>query len=275
MPFENTIRSLPVAAKNARVAIRQGLTALRGDITILVYPLFVFILVLASLAAVNELISSTTNSLAEESIFKPGQGLSKILFGIASFLLFYFYLAVMTGGFTCVVAASVMAELDGHRTPLLKGIKTVVHSLPRIVLFAALSILFIPLGFMAQRSKWHNKPHDVIGSSLSLNMAQMAPAILSQKTGVLETIRTSVNVMGVAWKENILIKGFMYGTIILLGAISFLPAYLERNWFNEASADEIGWAVRVILFISFLVATKVLISVFTATLYWRVTNHKQ
>lgn len=274
MPFEKTLRSLPAAAKNAKATARQGLTALRGDITILIYPLFVFLLVLASLTVVNELISSATNSVAQESMLESDQGFIQEISAIASFLLFYAYLSIMSGGFTCVVAASIKAELDGHKTPLLKGIKTVLYNLPRVVRFSVLSILFIPLGFFAQRSKWHKKPHDVIGSSFSLNMAQMAPAILSSKKGVLDTIRTSVNVMGVAWKENTIIKGFMYGVIILLGAISFLPAYLESHWFNKASADEVSWAISIILFLSLLIATKVLISVFTATLYWRVTNKK-
>ncbi|MBA3757408.1 hypothetical protein H0X09_00880 [Candidatus Saccharibacteria bacterium] len=274
MPFEKTIRSLPKAARNASSAARQGLGALRSDKAIVVYPLFVFILVLGSLAVVNDLISSATTSLAQESLFGPEQYLAFLFFGITSIILFYIYLAVMTGCFTCVVAASVMAQLDGHPTPLLRGIKVVLNRLPRIAAFSALSIFFIPLGLIAQRSKVQRKPHDAIGSSFSLNMAQLAPAILSGNKGVFETIRHSVNVMGEAWKENLMIKASMYGFIIFLGLVSFLPGYIERNWFDKTSAGTISWLVSVILLISFLIMTRVLASVFTATLYWRLTKSR-
>jgi hypothetical protein len=274
MPFEKTVRSFGQAARNAKAAARQGLQALRGDIAIAIYPLFVFILVLGSLTAVNDLISNLTESISQQSFIEPEQRLLGNVFSLTSFLLFYLYLAIMTGIFTSVVAASVTAQLDSHPTPLLKGAKVVLQNLPRIIMFSCLSILFIPLGFMAQRRKWHNKPHDVVGSSFSLNMAQLAPAILSGKQGIFNTIRLSVSVMGEAWKENLLIKGSMYGVIILLGAISFLPSYVEHNWFDKASAETVSWLMGVIIFISFLIMTRVMASVITATLYRRVTNKK-
>lgn len=275
MPFEKTFRSLPEAARNAGAAARQGLGALKSDKAIAIYPLFVFLLVLGSLAVVNDLISATTTSLAQDSLFRPEQHLAYLVFGASSIVLFYLYLAIMTGCFTCIVAASVLAQLEGHPTPLLRGIKVVLHKLPRIAAFSSLSIILIPLGFIAQRGKARKKPHDVIGSSLSLNMAQLAPAILSEKKGVFDTIRLSVNVLGEAWKENLMIKASMYGLIIFLGLISFLPNYIERNWFDETSAGTVSWLVSAIILVSFLIMTRVLASVFTATLYWRITNNKK
>lgn len=274
MPFVNAVRSLPQSARYAKATAKLGLLALKGDMAIAVYPLFAFILVLASLTLVNDLITAATNWLADEPIFKPGDRAVQDTFGIVSVILFYIYLSVMTGIFTSVVVASVIAELDGHHAPLLKGIKVTLHNFLRIVGFSALSIVLIPLGFLAQKDKWHNKPHDVVGSSFSLNMAQLAPVILSSKQGVLDTIRTSISILGIAWKENLIIKLSMYALIILLGVISFLPAYLENNWMDQYSAGAVSWIVSVLIFVSFLVMTRVMASVFTATLYWRITNSK-
>lgn len=275
MPFENQVRSIPEVLSNSKSITRQGFSALRRDIAILAYPLFAFLLVLATLATVNGLIHSAADTVANDPLFEAEKSLADGLFNVLAFIAFSLYVAIMTGLLACVVTASVIAELEEHPTPLLKGLKVVSRHFARVIFFSSLSLLLIPLGLIAQRHALHKKPHEVLGSSFSLNMAALAPAILHQNKGVLDTIRLAVGTLGQGWKENIVIKLGMYIFILIIGALSFLPELSKGYWFDRRTSAAVGWAVSVLLFLSLLIASRVLASVFTATLYWRITKNNQ
>lgn len=275
MPFEDRVRSIPEVLSNSKSVTSQGFSALRRDIAILAYPLFAFLLILATLATVNGLIHSAADTVASDPLFKAEENFIDGFFNILAFIVFSLYVAIMTGLLASVVTASVIAELEEHPAPLLKGLKVVTRNFGRVIYFSSLSLLLIPLGLIAQRHALRKKPHEVLGSSFSLNMAALAPAILHQKKGLFDTIRLAVGTLGQGWKENIVIKVGMYIFILIIGALSFLPELSKGYWFDQRTSAAVGWAISVLLFLSLLIASRVLASVFTASLYWRITKNNQ
>jgi hypothetical protein len=186
----------------------------------------------------------------------------------------YFYITVVTTYFTCAVSAAVWAKLDGHPTSVAHGLRIVLRRFRRISHFAVLAIFFTPLSVIAQRKKLPRGIIDVLGSSLSLHTAQMAPAILNGEQSVFETIRTSVNTLGKLWKEGLLIKIGMWSLALLLTSVSFLPKLIQHYWLHGPSAHWVGWLTTTVLVLSFWVATKVLGAVFVTVLYHQASQNK-
>jgi hypothetical protein len=278
MSFRNFIRSVKDSVSGAKKVMEQGLSVLSSDITIAVYPLFVFLLVLITIPTVNGIILAIANGFANESIFAVEHHTAKVLFVAIAVVVSAIYSAMMLSYFSCVLSALTLSELDGHHSPLLKGISLFAKRFKHATKFALVSILFIPLGIIAQRDKLKKFPigtWEVIGGAFSLSTAQLAPLILSEDKGIFETIRLSLSTLGKGWRENLVIKVASYLSVILITIlIGFLPILIQSYWFDSSTAQAASKLVVLLLALGLLITAKVLGTVFTTTLYWRiVTEH--
>lgn len=256
-------------------ASAAGLRVIKSRPQILIYPYIAVVFILLTFPIVNGLVFEIWNSVWQNSLFDAADGAPKnlrILLGLVTFS--FFYTTFVTGFFSVATAAEVSAKLKDRQAPLTQGLRAVAGNFPRTLKFSLAAIFFFPLGIIAQRHKSARSLLSVIGSSLSLNMAQLAPVILDEKKPVLATIRQSVDTLGDAWKENLVIKTGMWLTIFLLLSIGFLPQLLQENWINKDTAALIGSLSAILLSFAAYVVTKVLGAVFTATLYHQTSNKK-
>jgi hypothetical protein len=281
MSFSSFVNSADLAVRKANTIAAEGFQVLRKDVAITVYSLFAFLLVLLTIPLVNAVLLSIANNLANEPIFASEKHLAKIVFVTVAVSVSTICAAVLLSYFTCAVAASTLAQLQGHPAPLIKGLGLFKNRFRYITKFALVSIAFIPIGFMAQKRKFGgvavNKDKvEVVGSSLSLSMAQLAPVILSENKSVFDTVQHSIGTLGKAWREGLVIKISIYTAIFLLTLmISFLPTLVQTYWFfGNSSAEVISKFITILLVICLLITAKVLGTVFTTTLYWRITQKR-
>ncbi len=261
MSVANFFVAFGPAAHSARKIVKKGLKALKSDPAIAVYPLLLLLAVISTLATISAWIYSAATAIAHQPLFQPEQRLSIVAFDILAILLSTIYGYMMLSFFNCLIAASVIGHLQGERAPLIYGIRVTSRHFRRIMHFASLSLIFIPLGILAQRHKLDEpKPAaEVLGSSLSLNIAGLSPAIISSTTGIEETIVNTVQTMGKAWRENLIIKAGIYLVLIIIG----VAIGLSTNGF-----------MSLLLGVAFFIVAKVLTTVFSATVYWHAaTSH--
>jgi hypothetical protein len=272
-------RSALDAVRGAKVVAMQGLKVMRGDLAVTIYSLFAFLLVLLTIPLVNAILLAIANALANEPLFASEHHLAKVIFVALAVFLSTICAAMLLSYFTCAVAASTLSQLEGHPAPLIKGLKLFGGRFRQVTKFAMVSIAFIPIGFLAQRRKFggvsvNRAKVEVVGSSLSLSMAQLAPVILSEDKSVYETAQHSINTLGKAWREGIVIKVAIYVTIFVITLlIGFLPTFIRNYWFmGDNGADAVSRSTTILLVICLLITTKVLGTVFTTTLYWQITH---
>lgn len=260
--------------QNAGKVVRQAFGILGSDAAIVAYPILVFLVALITLPAINALVLAIFNGFADNAIFAAGEDTAKTLFYYTAIFVTVAYTALIISYFTSIISAAVLARLEGHKAPFLVGLRLVYRHKARIAKFGILSVplLLIPLGIIVQRKR--KKLIPVLGSSISLSMAQLAPAILSDKDGVSYTINHSVDTLGKAWKEGLVLKVGSYLTLIALGFLSFLPKIIENTELSDEATREARWIVSILLFLGLLIVTKVLGAVFTATLYWQVATRR-
>jgi hypothetical protein len=201
--------------------------------------------------------------------------LAKLVFVALAIFLSAACAAMLLSYFACAVAASTLAQLEGHPAPLLKGLKLFKNRFRHITKFALVSIAYIPIGFHAQRNKLVNgsprSKAEVIGSSLSLSTAQLAPVILSDNKGVYDTVHHSIDILGKAWREGIVIKVFIYAAVIFLTLlIGTMPAIVQSYWSDSSVSQQVGRFFMIVLVLCLLMTAKVLGTVFTTTLYWQI-----
>jgi hypothetical protein len=277
MSLKSFVSSIPSAVHGAKRVAIQGLDVLRKDIAVTVYSVFVFLLLLLTIPLINTILLAIANGLANESIFSSQHHTAKVIFVAVAVFLSAACAAMLLSYFACAVAASTLAQLDGHPAPLLKGLKVFKTRFRHISKFAMVSILYIPIGFLAQRQKLTNGTHikkaEVIGSSLSMSTAQLAPVILSEDKEIYETVQHSVATLGKAWREGLVIKATIYVAVILITLlIGFFPTLVQAYWFDSSTSQEISRLATIFLIICLLLTAKVLGTVFTATLYWQVSS---
>jgi len=277
MFLKSFINSVPGAVRGARLVAIQGLDVLRKDLAVTVYSVFVFLLVLLTIPLINTILLAAANGLANEPLFSSQHHLAKIIFVAISVFISTACAAMLLSYFACAVAASTLAQLDGHPAPLLKGLKLFRNRFRHISKFALSSIFYIPLGFIAQKRKLTGGTHinraEVIGSSLSLSTAQLAPIILSEELGIYETIQHATQTLGKAWREGLVLKIGSYLLLLLLAVVSFLPKIFNHYSITGGTGKFASWLVPIVVFLGFLIVTKVLSAVLTATLYWRVVTN--
>jgi hypothetical protein len=277
MSLTNIAKSIPGAVHGAKKVADQGFEVLRKDIAVTVYSIFVFLLLLLTIPLVNTILLAIANSIANQSIFDSEHHLAKVVFVAIAVFVSAACAAMLLSYFACAVAASTLAQLDGHPAPLLKGLKVFKNRFRHISKFALISIAYIPIGFLAQRQKIATGTHinraEVFGSSLSLSTAQLAPAILYEDKGVHETIQHSVETLGKAWREGLVIKATIYLSVIFLTLlIGIMPSLVQAYLSKSSASQELSRLLTILLIICLLLTAKVLGTVFTATLYWQVTS---
>jgi len=182
-----------------------------------------------------------------------------------------FYAALISAYFTCAISANVLAELEGHPNSMFAGLRLVLSHFFRVTRFALLSIFLFPMGIWAQRRKLPGSSAGVLGSSITLHMAQMAPAILNSKKSIDETVRDSINTLGSVWREGLVFKIGMYVCIFL---VVIAPKLIQHGFSQTHRANNIGWLVSLELASSTFVIFKVLNAIFTTVLYHRVKTKK-
>lgn len=272
------LRSITDAFSGAGSAVRIGLGAIRRNPQVLIYPYLAATFILVTFPIVNGVVFEIWDSLWHSSVISLADQTPRnlrILLGLVTFS--FFYTIFITAFFSAAMSAEILTKLENDKAPVTRGLSLVIKNFPRIAKFALLAIFFFPLSIIAQRHKLPKGLPHVLGSSLSLNMAQLAPVVLFEKKSVLASIRQSVDTLGGAWKENLVIKIGLWLLILLLLSIAFLPGLLEEHWVDSDTAQLIGALSAVLLsFVGYVVA-KVIGGVFTATLYHQAQgrNKKQ
>jgi hypothetical protein len=258
MPF----KLLPASVRRAGHVIRETFQVIRRHPEITIYPYLAAAIVSLSYPIVSATILADWYQRVFQStdMFVPHR--LRAILGLIGFLAFYS--ALVAAYFTSAVSISVIAKLEDRQVPPFYGLLRVVKNFFRVTKFAFLSIFFFPLGIYVQRRKLPGGWAGVLGSSLTLHMAQVAPAVLTTDKKAGETIRYSIDTLGRAWHVSLIIKIGIYTTVFLLIA---LPKLIQHGIFKGHAASNIGWIVGIEPGASGLVAFKVLNSVFTAVLY--------
>jgi hypothetical protein len=190
-----------------------------------------------------------------------------LVLGLVGFSVFY--AALVSAYFSCAVSAAVIAKLENQPTPPLYGWIKVLKHFFRVTRFAILSVFFLPIGIYAQRKKLPEGWLGVLGSSITLRMAQVAPTVLTTNKPLGETVRQSIDIMGRAWRPSLVLKIFMYGLVFL---VIILPKLIQHGFFRNPHASSFGWIVSIEIGVSGLVGFKVLNSIFTAVMYYQAKS---
>lgn len=262
MPLKTFSASVRQSVVGAGQVIKDTSKVVRNHPEITIYPYAA----VAFVSVTYPLVSATIFAHWYQRIFSDTNVLAphklRAILGLVGFLAFYS--ALVAAYFTCAVSAGVLAKLEGRNVPPLYGLLRVIKNFFRVTRFAVLSVFFFPIGIYAQRRKLPGGWLGVLGSSLTLHMAQVAPAVLTTHKKFGETIRESINTLGRAWRESLALKIGMYISVFLIIA---LPKLIQHGFFKGHTASNIGWIVSIELGASSLVGFKVLNSIFTAVLY--------
>ena len=279
MSIQKLSKALAGIFRGAWRAIVNGLGILKAHPQILIYPYLAALFVLLTYPIVNGLVFKVWSEVAHSTIFttvsdtvlvEETPRFLRITLGLVAFSVFY--TIFVTAYFTTAMAAAALANLDNKPTPWYYGLAGVGRHFGRVTKFASLAIFFFPLSIIAQRHKPVKELPGVIGSSLSLNMAQLAPAILTTNQGILPTIRQSVDTLGRAWRENLVIKVALWLLILAILSFGFLPQFVQKHWVDADTAQLVGALTAILVSFVAYVVTKVIGSVFTATLYHQATK---
>jgi len=269
MPLKQLSSSVYDSMRGAIRVIKHTLRVLKDHPEIAAYPY----LAAAFISISFPIVSSTIFAGWYRRVFSDTSGLvphkAHAVIGLVGF--FAFYSALVAALFTCAVSISVIAKLENRDVPPFYGLLRVIKNFFRVVKFAALSIFFLPLGIFAQRRKLPGSWLGVIGSSLTLHMAQVAPAVLTTNKKLGATLRDSIDTLGRAWRESLVLKIWMY---VLVFLIFVLPKLIQKGLFSGHTASNVGWIVSIELGASTLVAFKVANSIFTAVMYHEARNKK-
>lgn len=268
MPVKEIKNSTKQTSITALGVIRQSIGVVMKHPQILIYPYTALLLVALTYPLVSASIFATwyDQIFSEASTVAPHR--LSIILGFVGFLTFY--TAFIAAYFSTAVSAAVLAVMDGKNPTLFFGVGQVSKHFFRVTKFALLAVFFFPMGMYAQRRKLRKSFGWVLGSSLTLHMAQIAPSILegNQKYGI--TIRNSIDRMGKTWKEGLILKIGMYSTFFL---IAVLPKLTHHHWYLSQTTNNIGWLIGLELGASGYVFFKVTNAIFTAVLYHRAMEN--
>ncbi len=274
--FLNNLRQ---TIRGAWLVTRRSLHVLRSHPQILIYPYLAVGFILVTSPIVGHVVVGlwrhveTPRLVGEVSQAAPHQLLAHL--GLVGFSVFYALL--VTAYFTCMISASTLAELRGQSPSLFYGLKTVLRRFDRVTTFALLAVFFFPLGVIAQRHKMKSLRGvwQAISSSFSLNMTQLAPAIMAGDRGVFATIKHAVETLGQLSKESLVIRIGTFLAILLLGSLSFLPKLIATWHFSSTTAHAVGWIITTLLGAASYIALKVISTVATTTLYHQAVSRQK
>ncbi len=274
--FGRFIRTGDKAIKNAGTATASGLKALIRDPQIAIYAYMAVGFIWITSPLVTGFVLHGWRHVDRWQILnKVDQSAPHTLLahlGLVAFPVFYTFF--ITAYFTCAVSASTWAKLDGQPTTLLFGLRAVGRRFFRVTFFSILSVFFFPLAVIAQWRKLPRGIVGVVGSSFSMSTSQLAPAIMNKSEGLFGTVAHSVKTLGGAWHESLVIRVTTILSVLVLGLLSFLPKLVQHYWFDGHTARLVGWFLAALLGAGSFVLAKVISTVLTTTLYYKVT-HKQ
>ncbi len=262
--------------KSSSGVIARGLRVAVKDPAIVVYPLLLFLVLLISIPSLNLLIIWLVAKFLSIPVLEDNLTVSaSLVYALAIFTSLMIVSALLLV-MACVVSAATKAELTGSKAPLIDGRKYLDGRMIHIVKIGLLCfpLTLIPLAIYAQRKNLTKHPFSIITSSLTLGVSGLAPAILSTNDGVRDTIINTVNTLGKNWKEGILVKVYLYGFVIALTFFSFLPALIERYWFDDTTAGTVGWLSTALLFLLIISALKIFGTIFNTLLFQDAKNKK-
>lgn len=269
MVFARFRKNLHESVADAADVLRHTLLVLRRHPEITVYPYAAALFT----SITYPLVSTTFFAHLYKRVFSETGYLvphrASAVLGLVGFLAFYS--ALVAAYFTCATSISVIAKMEELPTPPFYGLLRVARHFFRVTKFALLSIFFFPIGILIQRRKLPEAWAGVIGSSLTLHMAQVAPAVLTTHKSFSDTLRYSIDTLGRAWRQSLALKIGMYFVIFLFFV---LPKLVQEGLFHGHTASNIGWIISIELGASSLVAFKVLNSIFTAVLYHDARHEK-
>jgi hypothetical protein len=257
------------ALKGSIEVIKDSLAVVRQHPEIALYPYAatLFISVTYPIVSATILAHWYRRIFSDTNTIVPNK--ARLIIGLVGFSAFY--VALVTAYFTTAVSASVLSKLENRPTPPFYGLLRVVKNFFRVTKYAFLSLFFFPIGVFAQRRKLPGGTVGVIGSSITLHMAQVAPSFLTTNMKVGATIRHSVDTFGKAWREGLVLKIGTYAAIFLVVA---LPKLIQRGFFKGHHASNIGWVVSLELAASGYVAFKVINAIFTTVIYHKARSKK-
>lgn len=249
--------------------IKDTLAVIRQHPEIAIYPYAatLFITITYPIVSATVLAGWYRRIFADTNVLVPNR--ARLILGVIGFSAFY--IALVTAYFTCVVSAGVLSKLENRPTPPFYGVLRVVKNFFRVTKYAVLSIFFFPIGLIAQRKKLPEGFVGVIGSSLTLHMAQVAPAFLTTNMKLGATIRYTVDTFGRAWRQGLVLK---IGTYFVIFLIVALPKLIQKGFFHGHTASTVGWLVSLELAASGYVVMKVINAIFTTVLYHQVRDKK-
>ena len=262
MSFKRFASSIGSSFSGAFAVIKDTLKVVRNYPEIAVYPYAAAIFISITYPVVSATVFAHwyRQIFSKTDVIVPNR--ARIILGLVGFSAFY--IALITAYFSTAVSASVLAKLENRPVPPFYGLLRVAKNFFRVTKFAILSVFFFPVGIYAQRQKLPRGLVGVTGSSLTLHMAQVAPSVLTTNKKFGATIRDSIDTLGRAWRESLVLKIGIYGLVFLIVA---LPKLLQHGLFKGHAASTIGWVVSIELGATSLVGFKVLNSIFTAVLY--------
>jgi len=264
MPGAHFFNSVVIAIKGALEVVRQSLKVIKKHPEISSYPFTALLFV----SVTYPLIGDSIFARWYNRIFNDAGSIAphhlRIILGLVGFSAFY--TALVTAYFSCIVSAGVLAKLEGRPTPPLYGLRKVLRHFFRVTRFAILSVFFFPVGIYAQRGRLPKGWLGVLGSSITLHIAQVAPAILSTRKKFTATIRDAVDILGKTWKVGLTLKIAMYVVIFVVVA---LPKLIQHGLFKGHVASNVSWLVSLELAASSYVTLKVINSLFTTVLYYQ------
>jgi len=255
--------------KGSAEVIRDSLRVIRRhpDIALYPYAATLFISITYPIVSATILAHWYQRIFSDTNVIVPHR--ARLIIGLVGFSAFY--VALVTAYITTAVSASVLSKLENRPTPPFYGILRVAKNFFRVTKYAFLSLFFFPIGVFVQRRKLPDGTVGVIGSSITLHMAQVAPSFLTTNMKVGATIRHSVDTFGRAWREGLVLKIGTYMAIFLVVA---LPKLIQHGFFKSPRASSIGWVVSLELAASGYVAFKVINAIFTTVIYHKARHQK-
>ncbi len=260
--------------KSTNSIATRGLRVVARDPTIIAYPLLSFLVLLLSVPSLNLLLIGSIASFLSIPVLEDNLTVSSSLIYLVAITTSLMIVSALLLLMSCVVSAATRAELEGSKAPLLDGWKHINGRILRIIKTGLVCVFFIliPLAIFAQRKKLRKHPFAVIASSVTLGVGGLAPAILSTKIGVRATIRNSINTLSKNWKEGILVKVYLYGFVITLSLLSFLPALVEKYWFDDATASTASWLTAILIFGLIITTLKIFSTIVLTVQYYEAKN---
>lgn len=255
--------------KNSLDVIRDSISVVRRHPELALYPYTatLFISITYPIVSATILAHWYRRIFADTGVYVPDR--ARLILGLIGFSAFY--VALVTAYFTTAVSANVLAKLENRPVPPFYGILRVGKNFLKVTRYALLSPFFFLVGIWAQRSKLPRGIIGVIGSSITLHVAQVAPSFLTTNAKMGVTIRHSIDTLGRAWREGLILKVGTYAVIFLIVA---LPKLIQHGFFKSHSASNIGWIVSLELAASSYVVLKVINAIFTTVLYHKARNER-